>query len=161
MKFISFLCLAILPSLCAQESIEKTLEKFNSGSIPYISVPELAETSDLLLLDARSREEYSISHLKDALWVGYEDFDPVAFRQKVPDRDTPLLVYCSVGVRSEEIGERLREAGYNHVQNLYGGIFEWKNQNHPVYDTNGQETERVHAYDNVWGKLLNKGEKVY
>jgi len=71
------------------------------------------------------------------------------------------VVYCSIGVRSEDIGEKLMDAGYNNVTNLYGGIFEWKNKGNQVYDTLGNETERVHAFNKHWGKLLSKGEKVY
>jgi 3-mercaptopyruvate sulfurtransferase SseA len=66
-----------------------------------------------------------------------------------------------VGIRSETISEKLKKAGYTDVHNLYGGIFEWKNKDYPVVDSEGKETENVHAYSKVWGKWLNKGVKVY
>ena len=50
--------------------------------------------------------------------------------------------------------------GYSAVYNLYGGIFEWKNQNQAVY-RNHKETEEVHAYNKMWGFWLDKGIKVY
>ena len=53
------------------------------------------------------------------------------------------------------------QAGYSNVKNLYGGIFEWKNEGHPVYDSEGKETEKVHAFSKHWGKLLKEGKKVY
>ncbi|MEL6718853.1 MAG: rhodanese-like domain-containing protein, partial [Bacteroidota bacterium] len=68
--------------------------------------------------------------------------------------------YCSVGYRSEKISEQLLEAGFKDVSNLYGGIFEWKNQDHEVVDEKGA-TEKVHAYDRVWGFWLKEGKKVY
>jgi 3-mercaptopyruvate sulfurtransferase SseA len=70
-------------------------------------------------------------------------------------------VYCSVGYRSEKVSEQLRQAGYQTVYNLYGGIFEWKNQGHPVVNAEGEPTERVHAYNRSWGVWLKKGDKVY
>ena len=47
------------------------------------------------------------------------------------------------------------------VSNLYGGIFEWVNQENPVIDTTGNETKNIHAYNKTWGVWLNKGNKVY
>ncbi|MDF9798803.1 hypothetical protein OKW21_004066 [Catalinimonas alkaloidigena] len=44
---------------------------------------------------------------------------------------------------------------------MYGGIFEWVNQGQDVVDSSGQPTEKVHAYDRVWGIWLKQGEKVY
>jgi len=58
------------------------------------------------------------------------------------------------------VSEKLLSAGYQHVSNLYGGIFEWVNQGNPLYNENGP-TSKVHAYSRTWGVWLNKGEKVY
>jgi rhodanese-related sulfurtransferase len=153
--------LLFLTGLYAQQSIEETLQKYNRGTVPYISVTELSGSGDFLLLDTRSREEFNVSHLKDAIWVGFKEFDPDSIKKTAPDKDTPLVVYCSVGVRSEGIGEKLKAMGYSEVKNLYGGIFQWKNDGFPVYDNSGKETQRVHAYDRHWGKLLNDAEKIY
>jgi hypothetical protein len=70
-------------------------------------------------------------------------------------------VYCSVGYRSERIGEKLQDAGYTHVFNLYGGIFNWKNQDGVVLDASNDTTERVHTYNKSWSRFLKKGEPVY
>ncbi|UBM57918.1 rhodanese-like domain-containing protein [Marinilongibacter aquaticus] len=130
-------------------------------SVPTISVQALAEkgTDQFLLLDAREKPEYAVSHLKDARWVGFETFDAKSLKD-VP-KDKPIVVYCSIGVRSEKVGEKLKAAGFEQVENLYGSIFEWVNEGHPVYDSQGKQTEKVHAYNRKWGIWLNKGEKVY
>ena len=70
-------------------------------------------------------------------------------------------MYCSLGVRSEDIAEKLKEAGYTNVLNLYGGIFEWKNNNNKVFDAYEKETEDVHTCTQEWSKWLIKGTKVY
>jgi len=70
-------------------------------------------------------------------------------------------VYCSLGVRSEDIAEQLRDSGYTNVYNLYGGIFEWKNKNFNIYNTNNELTENIHAFSKQWSKWLTKGEKTY
>lgn len=148
-------------SSTSQETIEKTLQRFNTGSIPYITIDELKQGSDFILLDTRKKEEFQVSHLEEAIWVGFQRFDPKKIQKEIPDTSTSLVVYCSIGVRSEEIGERLQKAGYTNIKNLYGGIFEWKNQGNTVVDSTRQPTERIHAFSKHWGKLLTKGDKIY
>lgn len=141
--------------------MDKTLKRLNRGSVDYISVPDLANSREYIILDTRKKEEYSVSHLRDAIWTGYREFRIDHIPDYVTDKNTPIVVYCSVGVRSEDIGEKLREAGYSNVKNLYGGIFEWKNKGFPVFNMDGKETDTVHAFSKRWGKLLKMGVKVY
>lgn len=146
---------------CAQQSIPKVLEQLNDNTVDYISVEDLHEIQAPLLLDAREKNEFEVSHLQNAVWVGYDDFDINKVLQQLPNKEEPIVVYCSIGVRSEDIGEQLKKAGYTNVKNLFGGIFEWKNKGYPVYNTNQQETEKVHAFSKYWGRFLTNAEKVY
>ena len=77
------------------------------------------------------------------------------------DKETIIIVYCSVGYRSEKVGEKLKKAKFNKVMNLQGGIFDWKNKGFPVYDNEEAATEKIHVYSESWGRWLVKGEKVY
>ncbi len=163
LKFISYLFFSqfFLLGLTAQSKMDKKLKKFNKESIPYISVETLKNSENVMLFDTRKKDEFSVSHLSNAVWVGYQEFDIKTIDAKVADKNSEIVVYCSIGVRSEDIGEKLQKAGYKNVKNLYGGIFEWKNKGFPVYDSTGRETEKVHAFSKHWGKLLTKGKKVY
>lgn len=128
-------------------------------SVPETGIQQAWKNAgEVVFADAREPAEYSVSHIKNALAVGYERFDPTPLLD-LP-RSQPIIVYCSVGYRSEKIAEKLREIGFTQVSNLYGGIFEWVNQGLPVYDENGQ-TERIHAFDHKWGIWLKRGKKVY
>ncbi len=138
------------------------LKKYNTEDIPYISVQELAmPKTDAILLDARELKEYEVSHLKHAMHVGYDHFDLNTVLKNIPKTSTSIVVYCSVGIRSEAIAQQLKKAGYSNVYNLFGGIFEWKNHNLPVYNCEETETENVHAYSKDWGQWLLKGNKIY
>ncbi len=163
MKVFIFLLLVIAftASVFSQGKLDRVLRNLNSESVPYTYVKDLNTIGDIVLLDARKKEEFEISHLKNAVWVGYKSFEEKTVNTLVQDKDTPILVYCSIGVRSEDIGEKLIKAGYTNVKNLYGGIFEWKNQGKEVYNNKAIETDSVHAYNKLWGKLLTKGVKVY
>lgn len=129
-----------------------------SHKVPELSVSEAAARKDALFLDARAEEEYNVSRIPGALWVGYREFELAAL-DSIP-RDRPVIVYCSVGYRSEQITRKLLRAGYTDASNLYGGIFEWVNQGHPVGDSLG-ETARVHAYSRSWSKWLRRGDPIY
>lgn len=149
-------------SLFAQESLDALLKQYNNRNIPYISVQELAmPKTDAIVLDAREPNEYQVSHIKDAIFVGYNNFEIDSVQNKLGNKDQKIVVYCSLGIRSETIADKLKKAGYTNVFNLYGGIFEWKNNEFSVYDSEGKETNNVHAFSKPWGKWLLKGNKVY
>ena len=146
----------------SQNTIDQAIEKYNTGSIDYIVVETLKDKLDarqnLVLLDTRAKAEFDVSHLKNAVWIGYENLNTEALKHI--DKNQQLVVYCSIGVRSEQIGEQLKALGFENIKNLYGGIFEWTNQGYPVFK-NKQQTQKVHAYDKFWGKFLLKAEKVF
>ena len=163
MRFPVLLFLFLTSSLasCAQQSIPKVLERLNDDTVDYISVEDIQKIDTLLLLDAREKKEFDVSHLKNAIWVGYDEFDIHKVLQELPNKEKPIVVYCSIGVRSEDIGEKLKKAGYTNVKNLYGGIFEWKNEGHAVVNSKNQPTDSVHCYNRLWSVWLKEGIKVY
>ncbi|WP_431133851.1 rhodanese-like domain-containing protein [Psychroserpens mesophilus] len=159
-----FLYLFGLLTMCSfsQESLSELLQKHNTKQVPYISVEQLAmPKTNPVVLDARESQEYKVSHLKNAIHVGYDRFNIETVEMLIPDKDQHIVVYCSLGIRSEVIANKLKKAGYTHVKNLYGGIFEWKNKNFSVYNTQEKETDSIHAFSKDWSKWLNNGIKIY
>lgn len=143
----------------AQEFEEMTLQ-MAKGSVPDISPKELvAQKEEVILLDARERTEYEVSHIPKAIWVGYDDF--TLERVKNLSKTATIVTYCSVGYRSERIGEQLQKAGFQHVSNLQGSIFQWMNEGYPVVNMKALETEEVHGFNEKWGKWVKKGKVVY
>ena len=139
---------------------ELFLKGFLNQSVHFISVQELNQRQDsVLILDTRQNVEYKVSHIPNARWVGYEDFTP----NKVNDvpKDTPVALYCSVGYRSEKIGEQMKEMGFENVYNLHGGIFEWSNQKMSLVKDDSVQTNQVHPYSSTWGIWLSHGKKTY
>jgi rhodanese-related sulfurtransferase len=70
---------------------------------------------------------------------------------RVIDKNTPIVVYCSIGVRSEKIGELIKVRIQN-VYNLYGGIFEYKNEEEKVVNNQNKVTDSVHTYNKRWSE---------
>ncbi|MBU2949553.1 rhodanese-like domain-containing protein [Tamlana agarivorans] len=161
-NIILFILLSCTTVSFAQKSLDKLLKKYNKESIPYIKASELQNTpSEVIYLDTRAPNEYAVSHLKDAILVDYNNFSMDTIQKIIPNKTSEIIVYCTLGMRSETIGEKLKEAGYTHVKNLYGGIITWKNSNFPVYNENNKPTDSVHTYSKSWRKWLKNGIQVY
>ncbi len=162
MKHYLFLLLLCSCFGYSQNTLPELLKKHNNKSIPYISVQELAmPITNAIILDAREPSEYNISHIKKATLVGYKHFNLDEVVKRYFNKDDKIVVYCSIGIRSETIAEQLKKAGYTNVFNLYGGIFEWKNNNFPIVDLEENETEKIHAFNKSWSKWITKGELVF
>ncbi|MBF9140113.1 rhodanese-like domain-containing protein [Hymenobacter properus] len=125
---------------------------------PATLAHELSAPTAPLLLDARTPAEYAVSHLRGAELVPYDSVPTAEFPGV--DRRRPVVVYCSVGYRSERLGDRLWALGFAHVRNLYGGLFEWVNEGYPVENAAGP-TANVHPYSALWGAWLKRGRKAY
>lgn len=163
MKKLLFIILTLFYTTSySQNSLEELLAKYNTQNIPYISVQELAmPKTHVVILDAREQTEYEVSHIKEAIFVGYNNFDMDAVLRKITNKNETIVVYCSLGIRSETVASKLKKAGYTSVLNLYGGIFEWKNNDFKVFNSQGKETEDVHVFSKEWSPWLLKGNKVF
>ena len=155
-------CFVVLMAACGEESEESSFEAMLDGllegSVKQVTAESLAgDASGYTVLDARPEAEFEVGRLESARRVGFRDFS----KKTVVDlpKDKPVLVYCSVGYRSEKIGEKLQKLGFTKVYNLRGGIFDWYNHGYPVFDEKGQ-TDRVHPYDKEWGKWLKREPKI-
>jgi rhodanese-related sulfurtransferase len=158
----SFLLIIIVLLACGQLMYDQQLQLLYRNTVPLITADEfdsLTSVKEIVLLDTRSISEYNVSHIAGARHIDYDNFEA----EMVWDIDTTatVVVYCSVGYRSERIGEQLIELGFTDVNNIYGGIFEWKNNDYVVVNNQNLPTDSVHAYSKLWSKWLNKGIKVY
>ncbi|WP_192349251.1 rhodanese-like domain-containing protein [Algoriphagus sp. Y33] len=125
---------------------------------PVLKPSQVTDLSEYQILDTREKEEFEVSHLKGAEWVGYNTFSMENVAEL--DKNQPVLVYCTVGARSQGIGKKLKDVGFKEVYNLYGGLIEWVNEDKPIFQGNSP-TKKVHTYSQSWGIWLTKGEKVY
>lgn len=160
-KFTLLLIIFAMPfytSIAQSYAYRMLLNGIYEDNFPVLKPDEVLKLEDAVFLDSREKNEFEVSHIKNSMWIGYSDFD-ISRIEDIP-KDKPVVIYCSIGARSQNIGKQLRDAGFTEIYNLYGGIFHWVNEGHPVYK-DGDETTKVHAYDRKWGIWLNKGDKVY
>lgn len=147
---------AQVASYCIDPSFEEKVASTIGFTVPVISVEELNEKMDeeILLLDIREQNEYDIGHIDGAICFGYDE--PLfELLHEVP-KDKEIIVYCSIGYRSEKVGEMLLERGYENVLNLYGSIFEWSNAGYPIFTSDGSRSDQIHTYNKRWSKWVNE-----
>lgn len=100
-------------------------------AIPEITVQELKDKldrgEDIFLLDVRQPFEREIVHI-GGKFIPLDDLPE--HLHELDSRDE-IVVYCYMGSRSAEAVELLRDAGFQNVRNVRGGIEEWAEQIDP------------------------------
>ena len=135
------------------EAFDAELDRLLNYTIPLMNADELKDQLEKVrVYDARELDEYLISHLPNAIHAGFNNFDQSIF-DKVK-KNEPIVIYCSVGFRSEKIGEKLQKMGFTNVYNLYGSIFEWVNKGFPIENFTNKNTKEVHTYNEKWSQWV-------
>jgi sterol desaturase/sphingolipid hydroxylase (fatty acid hydroxylase superfamily)/rhodanese-related sulfurtransferase len=136
----------------------------NFSAVETISAEALQTRMDQddppIILDVREADEFAVSHLKGAVRIDpdAELADIIqAIGARLKGRD--IIVYCSVGVRSTTLADRVREdlkgRGARRIANLSQGIFGWHNAGRPLMLGQGP-TPYVHPYNALWGQLVTR-----
>ncbi len=101
---------------------------FTMSEIRKITFEEAKEILDSrpesIMLDVREEEEYITGHAVDAVLFPVDDIDYTAASIILPEKDTPLLIYCRSGRRSAEAAEKLKSLGYTELYDV-GGLIGW------------------------------------
>lgn len=134
------------------DELEKELEKDKDG---------------ILLLDCRRRDEYDVSRLDGAVFVGEEGehagpaISEFAARRR--GQEAKICCYCSVGYRSARLVTSLLKSGVpgdiGGVYNVRGSLFRWANRGKRMVGPDGSATTLVHPYNSVFGAMLDADKR--
>jgi len=103
--------------------------------VPELSIEEVKAKLEggekFRLIDVREGEEYARGHLPGAesLCKGIIERD---IEEKVPDAETPVVLYCGGGFRSALAGDNLKKMGYKKVWSMWGGWRAWSEAKFPT-----------------------------
>lgn len=146
--------------MVANKKFALMLKHLLSENIPQADTDFVkALPADALFIDTRGENEYNVSSISGAINAGFENFDINLLKSL--NKNKLIIVFCSVGLRSEKICRILFKEGYTNVYNLYGGIFEWVNRGLPVVDSLGHPVKVVHGFSPLWAIWVNGVKKVY
>ncbi|MDL2318462.1 rhodanese-like domain-containing protein [Eubacteriales bacterium OttesenSCG-928-A19] len=85
-------------------------------------VNEYNATNGAVLLDVRTRDEYRSGHVPGSMHIDVAEIHAAA--TAIPDKTTPLFVYCQSGSRSGMAVNALKKMGFTNVKNI-GGIMSY------------------------------------
>ncbi len=134
---LAWLAVAFVASLSYAWPTKGDLVKIAQEYITQITPKELnaelskAKAGKLVILDVREPSEYKAGHIPYAknLPRGFLEFK---IAKLVPDKSTPIVVYCRSGHRASLATLRLMTMGYGNAKNLKGGIVGWKKAGYKV-----------------------------
>ncbi|NJM11796.1 MAG: rhodanese-like domain-containing protein [Synechococcaceae cyanobacterium SM1_2_3] len=84
-----------------------------------VAAAEPASSSQPLVIDVRTVDEYRQGHVRDAINIPYEQIGS-QIAAVAPDRAAPLVLYCRSGRRSGIAEQTLRRMGYRQIENKGG-----------------------------------------
>ena len=94
---------------------------------------------EFLVIDVREDLEFAAGHGAGAMHLskGIIERD---IEERVPDKDTKLVLYCGGGFRSALAGDNLSRMGYTKVISLNGGWRAWREAGLPVAELDQLKT---------------------
>ena len=115
---------------------------------------KMKATPNAQILDVRTPEEFSTSHIDNALNIDWLGNSFVAGAEKL-DKTKPVFVYCKSGGRSKSAANKLEELGFKTIYELQGGILKWdaEGMSKPTGKTIGMTVEE-------YNKLVDSDKKV-
>lgn len=128
----------------------------NPQNVKSIELNEIHQRAKLI--DVRSKAEFDVSHLPNAINLPIDSFEPSLIHQF--DKKDSLVFYCSVGYRSGIIAEEFERNNFEHTYNLCGGIFKAINEKEALFNSKNQATDSIHTFDFYWSFLITNGEKI-
>lgn len=114
------LCIFLLSGCGEAENTDSS-----DGSVNYMEAKEKIINDGAILLDVRTKEEYNEKHIDGASLLPLDKIDIDSISQIVSEKDTPIIVYCRSGNRSQQAREKLIALGYSKVYDL-GAMSNWK-----------------------------------
>ena len=92
---------------------------------------KLDRSEKFLLVDVREESEFARDHLPGAIHLGKGVIERDV-EQRVPDPNTPMILYCGGGYRSALAADNLQKMGYANVISMDGGIRGWREKGYPL-----------------------------
>ena len=92
----------------------------------------LINKQDAIVVDVRSAEEFKKGHIVNAKNITVSQIDEGKFAAIENDKQTPIIVVCATGTRSGGAGDKLANAGFEQVNNLFSGMSGWTAANLPT-----------------------------
>ena len=109
----------------ASSCINSKIENAEVKLVTAEEMQSILELEDVQVVDVRSEREYDQEHIINSQNI---DFNSPTFDEDITklDKEKPVILYCKGGIRSAKCAKKLKEAGFEKVYDLEGGISKWR-----------------------------------
>ncbi|MDN3492584.1 rhodanese-like domain-containing protein [Winogradskyella bathintestinalis] len=119
-------CFCLFMTFCF--SVSCIDSKRDTNEVKLVTAEEMQsilELEDVQLVDVRTPEEHKELHIVSAQNI---DFMSPTFDDDISklDKKKPVILYCKSGGRSAKCAKKMKDAGFEKIYDLQGGISKWK-----------------------------------
>ena len=112
---------------CGETTEETTGNNSQSSNPETITIDEFADiienrADEYLILNVHIPFAGEVANTDGH--VAFNDLD--ALTNAIPDKNTPVILYCRSGNMSDTASHQLRELGYTHIIDVPGGMNAWQ-----------------------------------
>ncbi|WP_179005555.1 rhodanese-like domain-containing protein [Winogradskyella forsetii] len=125
MKKVLLIC-CLMTAFCFNVScIDSKLDNSEVKLVTAEEMQSILELDDVQLVDVRTPEEHDEIHIANAQNI---DFMSPTFEEDISklDKKKPVILYCKSGGRSAKCAKKMKDAGFEKIYDLEGGISKWK-----------------------------------
>ena len=105
----------------------RELLKSTKAQIREVTPAQAEQVQGATFLDVRESDEFEQGTIPGSVFIPRGNLE-LSVEGKIPDKDTPVIVYCAGGARSAFAAKSLAELGYADVVSMSGGFNQWKNE---------------------------------
>jgi len=98
----------------------KFIRGMQDGDINYDELLQ-KQKQGAVILDVRSKQEYEENHLNGAISIPQYEINSKV-ETEISDKNQEIVIYCTSGIRSRKVYEKLKKLGYKNLYNLYLGL---------------------------------------
>jgi len=101
------------------------------NKITCADLTALVNKNSASLIDLRTADEFNTGHIANSINMPHDDFEKYDHRIS-SDSNQPIILICSMGRQSANIGETLKNKEYTNINILSGGIMTWQQEGLPL-----------------------------
>lgn len=140
-KLVAMLAIAVFMTISAAyqvEATDKTPDQYVKEAKAAIKevttsdVKNMIEAKEnIIILDVRDKNELEDGRIPGAINIsrGMLEFKVAMV---IPSKDSKIIVYCGIDLRSPLATKTLNDMGYKNAVNMIGGLKEWKKAGYPI-----------------------------
>lgn len=128
MKKILVICCFFIVSGISLSCIDNKLDNDDVKQITAEEMQSILDIEEVQLIDVRTPKEHESGHIANSQNI---DFKSPTFAEDISklDKKKPVILYCKSGGRSAKCAKKMKEAGFEKIYDLKGGISKWKHSN--------------------------------